>query len=347
MCLSEAKGMDINMEKVIIYGTGKYYDAHKDKLPDDIKIVAYMDSHEKYATSISGQLYEGGVPILLPSEWEKIEFDKIYICTDYANGILILLTLMQCIVPLDKIAFLNEKLAALTWRWEITDDKRGVIVTVGSVRFKLQYITDFFIFREIFLENIYNVELPFADYIVIDIGMNIGIASLFFAEQTKTIKVYGFEPFEDTYRQALDNFARNNPEIQNKIIPCNIALYDEDKKMECAVLHEDSGLRNVFCQDDTSRKVEITYRTAGKVIGDILKRECGKKVVLKCDIEGSEYAVFNSLEEYGCLEKIDAVLLEYHKSAYPLQEIFMRHGYKFFTVGASDIAGFGMIYAVK
>lgn len=339
------------MENVIIYGTGRYYEKHKDELPNDIKIIAYMDSHENMATSISGELYEGRVPILLPSEWGKVEFDKIYICTDYSNGIQILLTLMQQIVPLDKISFLNQKLAALNWRWEITDNKKGVIVTTGcsgrEVKFKLQYITDFYVFKEIFFENIYNVELPVDNYVVIDIGMNIGIASLFFAGRAATCKVYGFEPFLDTYKQAIDNFARNTQEIQDKTMAYNVALYDEDKKMEIAVSHEESGLRDVFSQNENSKQVEITYRIAGKEVGDILKKEHGKKVILKCDTEGAEYAIFNSLEKYGCLEEIDVVLLEYHRSAYPLQEILKKHGFKIFTVGASNIVGFGMIYAVK
>lgn len=337
------------MEQIIIYGTGKYYEKYKDKLPKDMRIVAYMDSHEKFATSMTGQFYEGDIPILLPSEWEKVEFDKIYICTDYSNGVQMLLTLMEHIVPLEKISFLNEKLAALNWGWEVTEDKKGVIVTSGDVSFKLQYITDFYVFREIFFENIYNVGLPYTDCIVIDIGMNIGLATLFFAERSEVSKVYGFEPFLDTYGQAMDNFARNRQEIQDKIIPYNIALYDEDKKMQIAMSCEESGMRDVAASvgEGKAKQCEITYRAAGKVIADILKRECGKKVVLKCDIEGAEYAVFNSLEEYGCWKGIDVILLEYHGSAYPLQVILKRHGYKFFTMGASDITGLGMIYAVK
>ncbi len=334
------------MEKVIIYGTGKYYDEHKEELPDDMEIVGFMDSHEKYATSVSGQLYEEK-PVLLPSEWKKTQFDKIYICTNYPNGIQILLILMKHIVPFDKICFLNPKLVALKWRWEITEDQRAVVVTSGDVKFKLQGNTDFYVFREIFLGNIYNVGVTFADYIVIDIGMNIGIASLFFAGRPEVSKVYGFEPFLDTYQQALDNFARNRQEIQDKILPCNIALYDEDKEVEIAVSCKESGLRDVFSQDDKSKQVEITYREAGKVIKNILKEESGKKAILKCDTEGSEYAIFNSLEEYGCWEGIEVVLLEYHNSAYPLQEMLRRHGYRFFTVGNADTAGFGMIYAVK
>lgn len=334
------------MESVIIYGTGKYYAKHKDKLPADMKIVAYMDSHEKLATSVNGKLMDG-VPVLLPSEWNKTDFDKIYICTDYSKGIEILLTLMKNIVPYNKISFLNEKLAAMRWRWEITEDQKGVIVSDGNVRFKLQHITDFHIFREIFVENIYNLDVPFNDCIVIDIGMNIGIATLFFAERPEVSKIYGFEPFGDTYGQAVDNFARNRQEIQDKIIPCNAALYDEDKKAEIAVSNENSGLRDVFSREDKSKQVEIVYRTAGKVISDIIKKESGKKVVLKCDTEGSEYTIFDSMEEYGCFEGIDVILLEYHKSSEPLQKVLKKHGYKTFTIGASEIVGFGMIYAVK
>lgn len=43
------------------------------------------------------------------------------------------------------------------------------------------------------------------DSIVIDIGANIGLASLFFAARKNVIKVIGYEPLRSTYQKALHN----------------------------------------------------------------------------------------------------------------------------------------------
>ena len=41
------------MRRAVIYGIGEYYLNNKNKLPDDIEIIAYADSSEKKTTLYS------------------------------------------------------------------------------------------------------------------------------------------------------------------------------------------------------------------------------------------------------------------------------------------------------
>ncbi len=331
------------MEKAVIYGRGGYYRQHRDKLPSDIEIIAYADSFVESATSATGKLFEGK-PVLLPWELHKVDYDKVYICTDYAVGNRIFYTLIENDVAPDKILFLNRIVFPGSWEYVAAEDG-GVISSIDGIRIKERYITDFDIIVEIFVKGAYRAILPFSDYIVIDMGMNIGAASLYFAQKPEVSKVYGFEPFPDTYEQAIENFARNEQPIRDKIEAYNIALLDVEGAMRVAVPYEQTGWRNIFSQDKDKEQTEIVCREAGKVIGDILKENHGKNVVLKCDVEGSEFKIFESLEAASCFSRIDAVMMEVHGDSAPLTGMLRKHGYKLFLLG--EASGIQMLYAVK
>lgn len=332
------------MEKIVIYGRGEYYKTHKDKLPRNTEILAYADSFEESATSVTGKLYEGK-PVLLPSELESLKFDSVYICTDYTAGNRIFQTLVENNISSDKILFLNRIVFPGTWEYIATEDGKGIISAIAGIRIKEQYLTDFDIVAEIFVRNIYNIDVPFSDYIVIDMGMNIGTASLYFARKPEVCRVYGFEPFPDTYRQALDNFARNEKYIRDKIVPYNVALLNVEETRHVAIPFEQSGWRNIFSQDKEKAQIELRCKDAGKVVRGIVEKHPDQKIILKCDVEGSEFKIFDSLDESLCFEKIDAIMMEVHGSPVPLTKILKKYGYRFFVLGEADRAQ--MLYAVK
>ena len=91
----------------------------------------------------------------------------------------------------------------------------GVLLEVGGVKLKLQNWEELFIATEIFAEGIYNLRLqsPFA---LLDIGMNVGTTSLFFAGNPACQAFYGFEPFPKTVEKARVNLSLN-PDLAGKI----------------------------------------------------------------------------------------------------------------------------------
>jgi len=63
---------------------------------------------------------------------------------------------------------------------------------------------------------------------------------------------------------------------------------------------------------------------------------------MKCDTEGAEFDIFESLRNSHTLDNIDMVMMEYHeKSPKPLEDILTEHNFIVFY------KGFNMLYAVK
>src|SRR5690606_13837023 len=73
---------------------------------------------------------------------------------------------------------------------------------------------------------VYDIEIPESS-IVIDVGFNVGFASLFFAAKKNVSKIYSFEPVRPTFEQGLNNLCLNT-RLSTKIEPFNFGLSDCD-----------------------------------------------------------------------------------------------------------------------
>jgi FkbM family methyltransferase len=210
--------------------------------------------------------------------------------------------------------------------------------------------------EEIYKNEEYNFDIG-AQAVVIDIGMNIGLASLYFAARDDVENVYGFEPFKPTFEQAIFNF-KINEKYANKIHPYSYGLGDEDKELTIEYYPRTPGRMSTVKSIDEihpSRKYETQKETvqimsAAKEIGGIIERHKDKKIVVKCDTEGSEKEIFENLDSKGILKNIDMVMLEYHFSYdVPLVEILKRNDFVFFKQKTISLetGDFGIIRAVK
>ena len=246
----------------------------------------------------------------------------------------------------DKIKFLN-RVDAINgvWNYTATEDNKAMLSDIGGVKVEERHRTDFEITGEIFINNIYNFHIPLQQFIVVDVGMNIGVASLFFASQVKVKKVYSYEPFEDTFLQAIKNIERNSQDIKSKIHAKNFALYNENAIAYVSNEPKETGWRNVLPEKRGNSGDKITYVDAGEELSRIIKENPEDKLVLKIDTEGSEYAIFESLNKAGSFEVVEAIVMEYHNGLTGLTEILDENGFKYFINGSLN--GFGLLYAVK
>lgn len=331
------------MKRAVIYGIGEYYQNNKNKLPDDIEIIAYADSSEIKTTLYSGKVFND-LKVLSPDELSGVDFDVLFICTDYINGNRIYMRLKDTDIDMKKIRFLN-RMDAMEDRWDydVQDDK-SIISKIGNVKIRERFLTDFDIVTEIFVMNTYYFHIPADEIVVIDMGMNIGAASLYFANMRNVVSVYGFEPFPDTYQQAVDNFALNSNSIKNKIHPYNVAVTDREEIKMVAVSAEQTGWRNIFCNDNDKTKVEIQCIPAVSILSGIIEKNLGRKIVMKIDVEGSEFIIFENLAKTNLLESIDVILMEYHGSPKVITDILEQYGLKYTVTGKNR---FGMLYAFK
>lgn len=171
---------------------------------------------------------------------------------------------------------------------------------------------DLQVLNEVFLVGEYNV-LPPKRCIAVDIGMNVGFASLAFAANAEIDTVYAYEPFVTPFNRAAENF-RRNPTLAKKVLAANLGLADRDEEID--VKSDPSATIGTSIKGIGAGRLErIRVRDAAKELGpkidEALRRSLG--VVLKVDCEGSEFAIFELLERASLFDKIDAFMIEWHK----------------------------------
>ncbi len=335
--------------KAILYGIGNYYKTHRHILPKDIEVIAFGDSSEEKSTALSGKTFDGK-PVLCPKEIEKMAFDLIYICTDFPVSRIIFETLCSYKIPMEKIRLLcrEEGLLSikgdhLSWNYIVNTDNT-ILSNIGEISILEKGGTDTDVVVEVFGYGVYRIDIP-PETIVIDAGMNIGAATLFFAGNDNVERVYGFEPFPDTYKQAEENIAINKDEIRNKILIFNEALFDKNTLMNVAVSTDNTAWRGIDVVGmDQGNSVEIKCRDSAEVIREIIDENPGKHFVFKLDVEGSELSIFKSIDKSGLFSEIDCICMEYHNIPSVLLEILHRYNFVCYTSGRHDI---GTIIATK
>lgn len=204
------------------------------------------------------------------------------------------------------------------------------------------------IYREIWYNEEYNLNTS-KESIVIDIGMNAGFATLFFAQKDFVKKVYAFEPDKIMYEKAVNNI-NLNAHIKDKIVTANVACSNEDKK-EIYVVNpiESAGIAKRRGKKLTDvKQIEVACVDSAKVLGTIIDNHYGReKILIKCDCEGAEYEIFFRLEEMGYFEKIDAVVMEWHADRRKeIENIFIRNDYTYMIYNNPGRT-FGKCYAIK
>jgi FkbM family methyltransferase len=226
------------------------------------------------------------------------------------------------------------------------------ILTFEGVRFFARCDDDFIFISDVLIEGTYSLHFkkPIA---VVDVGMNIGLASLKFAAQPNVKRVYSFEPFEPTFRRAADNLALNTA-IGSKIRARNVGLAGADQD---AIFHVppagDSGCMTTL-DVAGGTPVRVVLRKAADVFDAIIKRsrEDGLEVFAKIDCEGAEYEIFESLDSADLLGAVRGFMVETHghvrgKFHGDVVEILKRAGFVIYDRLPREGNGNGLLYAAR
>jgi FkbM family methyltransferase len=154
------------------------------------------------------------------------------------------------------------------------------------------------IYQEIVVNKIYEFKALTNTPYIIDCGANMGLSSLFFANNYPDSTIVAFEPDEQIFEVLLKNVIAYK--LQN-ITAIKKAVWDSETTLE---FYADNGLagsvENV-CRKQKPALVE-TVR---------LKNYLDRKVdLLKMDIEGAEYGVLMDCKDE--LKKVENIFIEYH-----------------------------------
>jgi FkbM family methyltransferase len=228
--------------------------------------------------------------------------------------------------------------------------KEGVLARFNGLQIYIESSEEFFIVKEVFIEKDYNL-LSNENLVVFDIGMNIGISSLFFGLNKNVAQIYSFEPVVTTCNQAAYNLVLN-PTYSNKIQAFNFGLggssrveqvlYNSQAKGNCGIRLESSLVIN----KDNAVAIEINIKDVSAILPDLMAKHSGQKKVLKIDCEGAEYEIVQKLSDANLLKDIDVLLIEWHdKGAKILEDLLTANDFRVVSRHLTSITG--MIYAFK
>jgi FkbM family methyltransferase len=168
------------------------------------------------------------------------------------------------------------------------------------------------------------------DFVMIDVGLNIGITTLSMARYPNIIKIYGYEPFVPTFKMALRN-VNANPILNNKIEIFCFGLGDKNQVLKMNYNPDLPGaMSSVKNNFEKCEQVEIIQiKKASEVISEILQKH-KEKIFLKIDCEGAEYEIIEG--KTGLLRKIAILVMEWHfKNPVDLVEIMSNNGFVVFN----------------
>ena len=167
--------------------------------------------------------------------------------------------------------------------------------------------------------------------LVIEIGANVGIYTLFFSHLRPAAHIYCFEPSRTAYGRLLENLALNDCE---NVLPFNCAVADQTGFLD---FHEpdghltngslDASFARIFSDLVKSTKVASI---SGKEVMQLIPK--GKKVLVKIDVEGAEPIVLDSLEQLIARDRPDIVIEVLSPTVDALNRIKWLRAYRFFQL---------------
>jgi len=227
---------------------------------------------------------------------------------------------------------------------------QGSIIVNWGVSFHANRIDDVLLVGDMFLEHVYNF-VANGEWCAIDIGMNVGLTSLFLAAKPFVREVHAFEPFKDTLARARANLSLN-PNIAGKICVYDVGLGDKDE--DKTVLIPADMPSGSFAVDGlpSGEPHQISVRDAATVLRPIIQaaKARGHDVIVKVDCEGSEFPIFATLDAHGLIEDIAAFMVEWHKIDWAKTQhemIASLVGGGFVVFDLAPKGGNGFFYAVR
>lgn len=345
------------MEKLLVWGTGSYYEKKKDSIHGEI--IAFVDNYRegKFETK----------NIIKPNKIKEYEFDAIYIMS--SQFVMLGYCLLELGIEKEKIRFgVNEQPYNAIETVFIDDKKRIMINEDNMICYKTQNeeiavttYDELVNIREIYGDYSYSFYNGTNEAVAMDIGANIGGASVWLSNIDNISKVYSYEPFSNTCDICNYNINKNvNAKRKVQIVQAGIGIKEEVKKinynpkMSCGLsvidevnkkkfkIYDEWGLIN---QEET-RLEKIKILDISDELNKILKENPNKEIVLKMDCEGSEYELFEKLDKDNLFKKINIIMLEWHyKGPDDLEKILKKNDFSYFSLRKDETHG--SIYAVN
>jgi len=161
--------------------------------------------------------------------------------------------------------------------------------------------------NEIFIQDVYKFNsMVFAPGdIVVDVGANIGLFSIYLAKKYPFLKIYSFEPFPINFSSFLKNLDENK--VTN-VIPVPLAITADRRRISLLATEDNLGGATSYVYDpDASNKTEVV---SSITLDDVFNMFDLKQIkMLKIDCEGGEYEILPTIKR---LSSIEYLVGEFH-----------------------------------
>src|SRR3989344_3874707 len=152
--------------------------------------------------------------------------------------------------------------------------------------------------------------------VIIDIGANIGVFSIFSAGKSNI--VYSYEPMSDNFRLLEENIKLNK--LENRVFALNIGIAAKREKRKLylgkspfhSFLPMESSPFNVLYSDRGTANKQSFLEINCISLKDIFdENQISKCDILKIDCEGAEYEILYNLPD-SYFKRIKEIRMEYH-----------------------------------
>ncbi|MBJ12828.1 MAG: hypothetical protein CMG62_07105 [Candidatus Marinimicrobia bacterium] len=207
----------------------------------------------------------------------------------------------------------------------------------------LMHLVEEIFFNNVYLPDGYKIK---PDDVVVDVGANIGIFSIFSAMYTQK-KIYSIEPFNENIKYLKKNILINSFKNLIQIEPYALSDIDSEKKL---YISKTSGGHLLF-NKNINGKLEKFVKVPTKNLKYLINKYNLKRInFLKLDCEGSEGHIIKSLTSQE-FEMIDKIVMEFHNNVSILNhndiaELLKIHNYDV-DVDWNGKSMFGYLYAKK
>jgi len=170
----------------------------------------------------------------------------------------------------------------------------------------------YFNYMEFFYQKVYE-DFDFGkDSVVVDVGANIGTFAMY-ALHRGASKVYAVEPVKRAYDDLNDTLSNDE-----RVIPLQVAIGGETGEIDMYTIPWNDTIasfdRNHIIEYAQTEKNIISFPVKTQTFSDFtIENGLDKIDLLKVDIEGAEYLMFDAMSDED-LMKVDRLLLEFHDS---------------------------------
>ena len=347
---------DSKKPATVIYDP-EYYKLKEKFINDNYEIKQFISLKQKHAGTVFNgkqvalisqiEIINGKVIIAIPFNYGITNLFKFLLMKGVEKDDIVITFNKPNYIPDEQAVWMPESVV----KHAIMPDGNFVCEIEGRKLLTSSY-NELLIVKEVFYTKCYDFFTPHTPVTIIDIGMNIGIASLFFLMKEGVSAIYSFEPFPATFERALENFNLNQmPE--NKLFPHSYGISNITKNLSVPYDEKIKGhMSTAFINESPSdiEKITVQIVDVNEVFAAIIKRHPDDRFIFKIDCEGGEYDIFDRLNETGLINKIHLFIVEWHnlsnKNVSHIESILMQNNFIYQIIGSRHRSP-GMIFATN